>query len=63
MFIAHIGEELARKLGEKLSTANFFSVLPDGSKDASITEKEAVFVQYLETIPPGWTQFKSSLHL
>ena len=53
MFIAHIGEELARKLGEKLSTANFFSVLTDGSEDASITEKEAVFVQYLETNPPG----------
>ena len=53
MFISHIGEELARKLGEKLSTANFFSVLTDGSTDASITEKEAVFVQYLETNPPG----------
>ena len=44
MFIAHIGEELARKLGEKLSTANFFSVLTDGFEDASITEKEAIFV-------------------
>ena len=53
MFIAHIGEELARKLGEKLSTAYFFSVLTDDSEDASITEKEAVFVQYLEMNPPG----------
>ena len=53
MFIAHIGEELARKLGEKLSTANFFSVVTDGSDDASITEKEGIFVQYLETNPPG----------
>ena len=53
MFIANIGEELARKLGEKLSTANFFSVLTDGSEDASITVKEAVFVQYLEMNPPG----------
>ena len=53
MFIAHIGEELARKLGEKLSTAYFFSVRTDDFEDASLTEKEAIFVQYLETNPPG----------
>lgn len=58
MFISHIGEELARKLGDKLSTANFFSVLTDGSTDTSITEKEAVFVQYLETNPPGRDTFQ-----
>lgn len=51
-FIARIGNELATNL-EKLSNANFFSVLTDGSEDASITEKEAIFVQYLDRSPPG----------
>ena len=36
-----------------MTNANFFSVLTDGSEDASITEKEAVFVQYLDRKPPG----------
>lgn len=50
MFISHTGVELARNIGEKIC---FFSVLTDVSMDASITEKEAVFVQYLETNPSG----------
>lgn len=52
-FINYIGKQLENHLEEKLSRANFFSVLTDGSEDASVTEKEAVFVQYLEKSPPG----------
>lgn len=52
-FIAHIGEEMERNLREQLSSVKFFSVLTDGSEDASVSEMEAVFVQYLETNPPG----------
>lgn len=52
-FIAHIGEETERNLREQLSSVKFFSVLTDGSEDASVSEMEAVFVQYLETNPPG----------
>ena len=52
IFIKHIGEEIERNLKE-LSNAHFFSVLTDGSEDASISEMEAVFVQHLEKNPPG----------
>ena len=47
MFIECIGEELSTQLQNKLSKANFFSVLTDGSTDASITEKEAVILDIL----------------
>ena len=52
-FLKYISADLARKLEQKLTNANFFSVLTDGSEDASITEKEAVFVQYLDRKPSG----------
>ena len=52
-FVNSIGEELGRKLEEKINEVNFFSVLADGSEDASVAEKEAIFVQYLEKDPPG----------
>ena len=52
-FINYIGEELGKRLEEKISGVNFFSVLMDGSEDASVSEKEAIFVQYLEQNPPG----------
>ena len=52
-FINYIGEELGKRLEEKISGVNFFSVLTDGSEDASVSEKEAIFVQYLEQNPPG----------
>lgn len=44
---------MERNLREQLSSVKFFSVLTDGSEDASVSEMEAVFVQYLETNPPG----------
>lgn len=52
-FISAIGDQLAKDLENKLSNANFFSVLVDSSEDTSILEKEAVFVQYLDKRPPG----------
>ena len=52
-FIDYIGEELGKRLQEKITGVNFFSVLTDGSEDASVSEKEAIFVQYLEKNPPG----------
>ena len=53
VFINHIGEDLGKNLQKKLLNVNFFSVLTDGSEDASTTEKEAVFVQHLDKKPPG----------
>lgn len=54
VFITHIAEVLASDLREKLSNVNFFSVLTDGSEDASISEKEAIFVRFLDPNPPRW---------
>ena len=42
-----------------MSKANFFSVLTDGSTDASITEKEAVFVRYFDPNPPNQNTVKA----
>jgi len=44
-FISAIGDQLAKDLENKLSNANFFSVLVDSSED--------MFVQYLDKRPPG----------
>lgn len=52
-FIDYMGEELGIKLRQKLTTANFYSVLIDGSEDVSVSEKEALFVQYLDPNPAG----------
>ena len=53
VFINYIGKTLSTTLHRKLREANFCSVLTDGSSDVSIKEKEAVFVLYLEPLPPG----------
>lgn len=55
-FISAIGNEMTQQLIETLNGAKFFSVLSDGSNDVSITEKEAIFLQYLDTNPPGIDQ-------
>ena len=52
-FIDYMGEELGIKLYQELSTANFYSILLDGSEDVSVSEKEALFIQYLDTKPQG----------
>lgn len=52
-FITSISDELENQLKKKLTTAKFYSVLSDGSTDVAITEKEAIFVQYLNTNPAG----------
>ena len=48
LFIDVISESLAHDLREKLGTANFYSVLTDGSADAAMSENEAVFVVYFD---------------
>ncbi|XP_028409251.1 uncharacterized protein LOC114531839 [Dendronephthya gigantea] len=53
IFINHIAQDFGKKLQEKLLNVKFFSVLSDGSEDASTTEKEAIFVQHLDKKPPG----------
>ena len=41
-------EKLANDLKVALTNANFYSVLTDGSTDASITEKEAIFTIHFD---------------
>ena len=48
VFIDCIGEELGSQLQNDLSRAKFLSVLTDGSTDASIIKKEAIFVRYFD---------------
>ena len=47
-FINYIGKDMENSLQERLSDVNFFSVLTDGSTDASAIENEAVFVRCME---------------
>ena len=51
-FIDCMGEELGIKLRQKLATANFYNVLIDSSEDVSVSEKEALIVQYLDPNRP-----------
>ena len=57
-FIKYISDDLGGILKEKLTKANFFSVLSDASEDASVVEKEAVFVQHLDKNPPASDKVK-----
>ena len=50
-FINFIGDELSIQLRKKLSNANFYSVLTDGSTDVAIIEKEAIFVMHFDSKP------------
>ena len=51
--IDYIPEKLANDLKVALTNANFYSVLTDGSTDASITEKEAIFTIHFDPSPIG----------
>lgn len=53
VFINFISKEMEVRLCKKINESHFFSVLADGSDDVSVNEKEAIFVQYLDTSPPG----------
>ena len=47
-FIMSIAEELNGENLEKISRCNFFSLLCDGSTDSSITEKELMYILFLD---------------
>ena len=46
-----IGETMAKDIAKEINSVNFFSVLCDGSNDASMKEKEVSFVQYFNPKP------------
>ena len=52
-FIEYIGADLKRNLSADLANAIFFSVLCDGTTDASVKEQEAVYVLYFDPEPKG----------
>ena len=52
-FIDFIAADLKSKLCKDLATANFFSVLCDGSTDSLVIEEETIYVSYFEPNPPG----------
>ena len=52
-FIDFIAADLKSKLCKDLATANFFSVLCDGSTDSAVIEEEIIYVSYFDPNPPG----------
>ena len=52
-FIDFIATDLKSKLCKDLATANFFSVLCDGSTDSTIIEEEIIYVSYFDPNSPG----------
>ena len=52
-FIDFIMTDLKSKLCKDLVTANFFSVLCDGSTDSAVIEEEIIYVSYFDPNPPG----------
>ena len=55
--IIYISEKLSKDLKVGLTNANFYIFLRDGSTDAFITEKEAIF-----TIFTHWRRSYKNLH-
>ena len=53
LIIDYIADSLSRDLRKHLEHTNFFSILTDGSTDASIIEKEAIFVITFDPSPAG----------
>ena len=47
-FIDYIADDLALKVLQKLKNSNFHSALCDGTTDVSLSEKEIIFVLYLD---------------
>ena len=52
-FIDFIAADLKSKLCKDLATANFFSVLCDGSTDSAVIEEEIIYVLYFDPNPSG----------
>ena len=49
-FIDYIANDLALKVLQKLKSFNFHSALWDGTTDVSVSEKETIFVLYLDKV-------------
>ena len=49
-FIDYIADDLALKVLQKLNSSNFHSALWDGTTDVSVSEKETIFVLYLDSV-------------
>ena len=45
-----IADDLALKVLQKLKSSNFHSALWDGTTDVSVSEKETIFVLYLDKV-------------
>ena len=45
-----IADDLALKVLQKLKSSNFHSALWDGTTDVSVSEKETIFVLYLDSV-------------
>ena len=52
VMIDFIRDSVALDLKNTLENLNFFSFLTDGSTDASVTKKEAIFVVVFNSTPP-----------
>ena len=52
-FIDFIAVDLKSKLCKDLATANFFTILCDGSTDLAVIEEEIIFVSYFDPNSPG----------
>ena len=57
MFIDYIGKDLKNKLSDKMSGANFFNVLCDGSMDVATRENEVIYFLLFYPLPPGSDSF------
>ena len=56
-FTDFIAADLKSKLCKDVATANFFSVLSDGSTDSAVIEEEIIYVSYFDPNPPGKDEF------
>ena len=53
LMIDYIGKSFARDVKLLIDKSSFFSILIAGSTDASVVEKEAIFILTFEPVPPG----------
>ena len=58
VMVDFIGDSIVLDLKNTLENRNFFSLLTDGSTDASVTKKEAIFVVVLNPTPHKTNEIK-----
>ena len=61
IIIDYIADSLKVKLKKELEQINFYSILTDGSTDASTSEKEAMFVVTFDAKPPSTNKIKINI--